>query len=254
MMMRGLGVALLLVSRVCAQAPAERFFNARVDPEQGRKLWSANCAVCHGAEGKGGRGPDLTSGKFQHGGTDDDLYRAMRNGIPGTEMPGFPLTGVESIQLLAFVRGLGRAAMPPPAEGDATRGRALFASGQCAGCHRVGDEGSRIGPELSDVGARLSPADLLASLLRPDERVLPLHWYVRALTRDGRTITGRRLNEDTYSVQLIDAQDRLVSLAKADLKEYQLLKKSPMPGYEGKFTREQLGDLVAYLASLKGTL
>ena len=84
--------------------------------------------------------------------------------------------------------------------------------------------------------------------------MLPTHWYVRAVTRDGRTITGRRLNEDTYSVQLIDAQDRLVSLVKADLKEYQLLKKSPMPGYEGKLTGEQLGDLVAYLASLRGAL
>ena len=252
--MRGLGVALLLASWAWAQAPTERMFNAKVDPEQGRKLWSANCAICHGPEGKGGRGTDLTGGKFRHGGTDDDLYRAMRNGIPGTEMPGFPLSGVESMQLLAFVRALGRAATPPPPAGDATRGRALFAGNQCATCHRVGGEGSRIGPELSDVGSRLPPSDLLASLLRPDERVLPTHWYVRAVTRDGRTITGRRLNEDTYSVQLIDAQDRLVSLVKADLKEYQLLKKSPMPGYEGKLTGEQLGDLVAYLASLRGAL
>jgi putative heme-binding domain-containing protein len=169
-------------------------------------------------------------------------------------MPGFPLSGVESMQLLAFMRALGRASLPPPTAGDAARGRALFAgSGQCASCHRVGGTGSRIGPELSDAGARLAPSDLLASLLRPDERVLPAHWYVRAVTRDGRTITGRRLNEDTYSVQLIDAQDRLVSLVKQDLREYQLIKKSPMPSYEGKLTGEQLGDLVAYLASLKGT-
>jgi putative heme-binding domain-containing protein len=252
--MRGLGVALVFALWAGAQAPTERLFNAKVDPERGRRLWSANCAVCHGAEGKGGRGPDLTTGRFRHGGTDDDLYRAIRNGIPGTEMPGFPLTGVESMQLLAFVRALGRAAMPPPTEGDAARGRALFAgSGQCMSCHRVGGMGSRIGPDLSDAGVRLPPSDLLASLLRPDERVLPANWSVRAVTRDGRTITGRRLNEDTYSVQLIDAQDELVSLVKKDLKEYELIKKSPMPSYEGKLTREQLGDLVAYLASLKGT-
>ena len=252
--MRSLGAALLLAWCAWAQAPTERLFNAKVDPEQGRKLWSDNCAICHGPEGKGGRGPALTSGKFQHGGTDDDLYRAIRNGIPGTEMPVFPLSGVESMQLLAFVRALGRAAMPAPTEGDAARGRALFAgSGQCTNCHRVGGTGSRIGPDLSDAGTRLPPSDLLASLLRPDERVLPAHWYVRAVTPDGRAITGRRLNEDTYSVQLIDAQDRLISLVKAELKEYELIKKSPMPGYEGKLTREQLGDLVAYLASLRGT-
>lgn len=252
--MPGLGVAVLLVSGAWAQAPTARLFNARVDPEQGKKLWAANCAGCHGLEGKGGRGPDLTSGKFLHGGTDDDLYRVLQNGLPGTEMPGFPLGGVESMQVLAYVRALGRAAMPPPPEGDAARGGALFGgSGQCGGCHRVGATGSRIGPDLSDAGARLAPADLLASLLRPDERSRPANWYVRAVTRDGRTITGRRLNEDTYSVQLIDGRDQLVSLVKADLKEYALIRKSPMPSYEGKLTPEQLGDLVAYLASLKGT-
>jgi len=252
--MRSLYVAVLLASWAWAQAPTERLFNARIDPEQGRKLWSANCAVCHGPEGKGGRGPDLTSGKFRHGGTDDDLYRAMRNGIPGTEMPGFPLSGAESVQLLAYVRALGRAAIPPPPDGDAARGLALFAgAGECARCHRVAGMGLRTGPELSDVGSRMSPPDLLASLLRPDERVLPAHWYVRAVTRDGRTITGRRLNEDTYTVQLIDTRDELVSLVKEDLREYELIKKSAMPSYEGKLTREQLADLVAYLASLKGT-
>jgi len=252
--MRSVGVAVLMASWAWAQAPTERLFNTKVDPEQGRKLWEENCAVCHGSDGKGGRGPDLTGGKFRHGAADDDLYRAMHDGIAGTEMPGFPLGGVDSMQLLAFVRALGRSTMPPPPEGDAARGRARFAAGnECTGCHRVFGMGSRTGPDLSDVGARLAPADLAVSLLRPDERVLPQHWYVRAVTRDGRTITGRRINEDTYTVQLIDAQEKLVSLVKDELKEYALMKKSAMPSYEGKLTREQLGDLVAYLASLKGT-
>jgi putative heme-binding domain-containing protein len=250
--MRSSSVALLMASCALAQAPTESLFSARVDPEQGRKLWSANCAVCHGADGKGGRGPDLSSGKFRHGGTDDDFYWAIRNGIPGTGMPGFALNGVESMQVLAYVRALGRAAIPPPSGGDVSQGRTLFAS-ECTSCHRVGGLGSRIGPDLSAVGARMPPADLLAALVHRDERVLPAQWYVRAVTRDGRTITGRRLNEDTYSLQLIDGQEQLVSLVKEELREYELIKKSPMPSYEGKLTREQLNDLVAFLASLKGT-
>jgi putative heme-binding domain-containing protein len=252
--MRGLVAVFVLVPVSWAQAPAERLFNARADPGSGRKLWAANCAVCHGDQGKGGRGPDLTTGKFRHGGTDDDLYRTMTNGLPGTEMPGFPLSGLESMQLLAYLRTLGRATLPPPAGGDAARGQALFSgSGECSGCHRVRDVGARVGPDLTEVGARTAPVDLLASLVRPDERVLPAHWYVRVVTRDGRTITGRRLNEDSYSVQLIDSQDRLVSVVKDELREYELIRKSPMPSYEGKWTQEQLNDVVAYLASLKGS-
>jgi putative heme-binding domain-containing protein len=249
--MRGLGAAVVLVSVGWGQAPAEGVFNgSQVDA--GRKLWAANCAVCHGSQGKGGRGPDLTTGKFRHGGTDDDLYRTMRNGLPGTEMPGFPLSEAESLQLISFLRALGRATVPPPASGDAARGRALFTgAGQCQTCHRVGSEGSRVGPDLSDVGERLAPVDLLASLVRPDERARPDHRYVRLVTRDGRTITGRRLNEDSYSVQLIDSQDRLVGVMKSELRDYQLIKNSPMPSYQGKLSQEQLSDLVAYLASLK---
>jgi hypothetical protein len=97
------------------------------------------------------------------------------------------------------------------------------------------------------------PSDLLAVLLRPDERLRPAQWFVRAVTRDGRTITGRRLNEDTYSVQLINDKEELVSLVKEALREYELVRKSLMPSYEGKLTREQLDDLVSYLASLRGT-
>lgn len=252
--MHGLIAAVVLVSVSWAQTPAESLFNARADSESGRKLWAANCAVCHGDQGKGGRGPDLTSGKFRHGGTDDDLYRAMRNGLPGTEMPGFPLSEVESMQLVSYLRALGRATLPPPEGGDAARGQELFTrSGQCNTCHRVRNAGARVGPDLSDVGARLAPVDLLASLVRPDERVLPEHLYMRAVTGDGRTITGRRLNEDSYSVQLISSQDQLVALVKDELREYQLIKKSLMPSYEGKLSQEQLSDVVAYLASLKGS-
>jgi mono/diheme cytochrome c family protein len=72
------------------------------------------------------------------------------------------------------------------------------------------------------------------------------------VTRDGRTINGRRLNEDTYTVQLIDDQERLISLNKADLREYAILTVSPMPSYRNKLTPDDLADVVAYLLTLKG--
>ena len=107
-------------------------------------------------------------------------------------------------------------------------------------------------PDLSDIGATHSPAALQRSLLDPTGGMWPINRPVRIVTGDGRTIRGRRLNEDTYTVQLIDEQERLVSLLKADLREYEVAKTSPMPSLAGKLTDDELWDLVAYLLSLKG--
>ena len=82
--------------------------------------------------------------------------------------------------------------------------------------------------------------------------MLPSSRPVRAVTRDGKVINGRRLNEDTYTVQLIDEQEHLLSLTKADLREYTVLKSTPMPSYKDKFSSQELADLEAYLLSLRG--
>jgi hypothetical protein len=109
-----------------------------------------------------------------------------------------------------------------------------------------------VAPDLSDIGAIRTPSALQRSLLDPTSAMLPINRPVRAVTRDGRTIRGRRLNEDTYSVQLIDEQERLVSLVKAELREYELAKTSPMRSMAGILTADEQADLVAYLLSLKG--
>jgi len=82
--------------------------------------------------------------------------------------------------------------------------------------------------------------------------MMPINRPVRAVTRDGKIINGRRLNEDTYTVQLLDDQEKLVSLTKADLREYAILTASPMPSYKDRLTESELADVVAYLLSLKG--
>jgi hypothetical protein len=86
----------------------------------------------------------------------------------------------------------------------------------------------------------------------PTSQMMPINRPVRAVTRDGKVITGRRLNEDTYSVQLIDDQERLVSLVKADLRDYTILTVSPMPSYRERLSQDEISDVVAYLLSLKG--
>jgi putative heme-binding domain-containing protein len=168
-------------------------------------------------------------------------------------MPAFKLQPSEVDGLIAFIRAGLDVSGTAVKVGHAKRGQALFeGKGACVTCHRVDGKGPRLAPDLSDIGAIRTPAALQRSLLEPTKAMLPINRPVRAVTRDGRTIRGRRLNEDTFTIQLIDEQERLVSLVKADLREYELATSSPMPAMAGKLTDEELADLVGYLLSLKG--
>jgi putative heme-binding domain-containing protein len=143
--------------------------------------------------------------------------------------------------------------MGASAGGDAARGKAIFdGKGGCLQCHRVGDTGSRMGPDLSDVGSLRTANALEQSIVAPNDVILPQHRFVRLTMKDGTVISGRRLNEDTYSIEVIDAKERLVSVSRADVREYTLLQTSPMPSYQGKLSTPEIADLVAYLLSLKG--
>ena len=141
---------------------------------------------------------------------------------------------------------------PKPIRGDAANGKALVNSTKCLDCHRIGDIGSRVGPDLSDVGDRKTAEQLQRAIVAPDEEVLPENRSVRVVTRAGATLTGRLLNQDAFSVQLMDAGEQLKSYAKSDLRELTILEKGLMPSYEGKLNAQQIADLVRYLASLKG--
>jgi putative heme-binding domain-containing protein len=135
--------------------------------------------------------------------------------------------------------------------GDAARGRTVFERRDCLTCHRVNAVGSRIAPDLSDIGSVRSASALQASLFDPTSRMMPINRPVRAVTKDGRTINGRRLNEDTYTVQLIDEREQLHSLSKMDLRELTVLTTSTMPSYKGTLGDAELADLLAYLLSLQ---
>jgi putative heme-binding domain-containing protein len=137
--------------------------------------------------------------------------------------------------------------------GDPARGRVIFeGKGACTKCHRVNDSGSRIGPDLSDVGASKAPSSIERHLVDPTASMAPINRPVRAVTKAGRVVNGRRLNEDTYTVQLIDDQERLVSLVKEDLREFTVGTTSSMPSYRDKLTSDELAAVVAYLLTLKG--
>jgi hypothetical protein len=93
---------------------------------------------------------------------------------------------------------------------------------------------------------------LARSLLDPRVSLLPANRPVRAVLRDGTVVTGRRLNEDTFTVQILDSNERLVSLDRAALREYTVGTEPTMPSYADVLTDDERADLVAYLLSLKG--
>jgi putative heme-binding domain-containing protein len=221
--------------------------------DQGARLYAANCRLCHGPNGDAIASIDLRSGRFRHAASDEELGRVITNGVPGTTMPAHKLATAEVAQLVAYIRSLrGREALTLDS-GDAARGQALFlGKGDCLSCHRVGSQGRRTAPDLTEIGAVRDPALLLQNLVDPSAVMRPINRPVRAVTKNGRVFTGRRLNEDTYSVQLIDSAEHLVSLAKSDLREYTVSRLSAMPSYQDKFTPREFADLIAYLVSLRG--
>jgi putative heme-binding domain-containing protein len=227
-------------------------FNSATDVVAGRRIYLANCAVCHGIDGRGGRGTDLTRGEFRHGAGDEDLFRSITKGIKGTEMPPVLLTGQETFQVIAFLRSLSRGRGRLAARGDPARGRAIIeGKGMCLSCHSIGGTGALSGPDLTAVGMAKSYAELESALLRPDEQVLPAHWQIEAELASGAAVRGVRLNEDIDSAQILDAQGRLLSIDKRTARKFSVQKTGLMPSYEGKLSRQEIDDVLASLAALR---
>jgi putative heme-binding domain-containing protein len=225
----------------------------KADAERGSHLYTQQCLGCHGGNGDLIAGVDLRLGRFRRVNTDDDLVRVISAGLPGTGMPGFRLQPAEMSGIVAFVRSGFDVASTTVAVGSAARGQALFTGkGECARCHRVNGVGPRTAPDLSDIGALRTLAALERALVQPSTAMLPINRPVRLVTKDGRTFAGRRLNEDTHTVQIIDDQERLRSVAKADLKTFELGTESPMPSYETRLTAAERADVIGYLVTLKG--
>jgi putative heme-binding domain-containing protein len=109
-----------------------------------------------------------------------------------------------------------------------------------------------VGPDLTEIGRLRTPAALQRLLIDPTGSMFPINRPVRAVTRDGTVVNGRRLNEDTYTVQLMTDEGRLVSFVKAELREFSVGTASTMPSYKDTLTPAELADVVAYLLSLKG--
>jgi cytochrome c oxidase cbb3-type subunit III len=236
--------------------PQQNPYTTPEDQKRGEQLFLGQCGRCHGPKGEGGLGAILAQPLLHRAPDDESLFRVIREGIRGTEMPaGSTLSNREVWQLAAFVRSLGRVPVERIA-GNAQRGQQVYQDkGKCSQCHIVNGEGISVGPELTDVGARRSATYLRTALVDPEAAVPDGFLQVRIATNDGRRITGVRIGEDTFTIQVRDLSGRTYSFLKQELRDLQKdFGKSPMPGYQKVFSAAELDDLVAYLASLRGNL
>jgi putative heme-binding domain-containing protein len=222
----------------------------RSELENGARLYLGSCATCHGAKGDMVRGVALMSGRFQHASTDEELAKIIISGIPGTAMPPNSYSDLEAGLIIAYLRGTAAGDGVTVTAGDGARGKTLFdGKGKCATCH---NETSRTAPPLSDIGMLRRPLEIERSILDPSADLSPNFRFVRAVTKTGTVITGRLLNQSTFSVQILDSEEKLRAFDRSSLREFTVVKTSPMPSARGVLDTQEVADIVTYLTTLRG--
>ncbi len=216
------------------------------------ELFGQLCSGCHGPRGEGGSGPGLLLGRQvqqMRRLSEQELFRLIRKGVPGTEMPPFPLPEQQLQQLARFVRSLNAPAIESAAAGNADDGRAVFfGKGSCTNCHMLRGQGGFLGPDLSNIGQGRTLSQLQQALVDPDAEVPNGFQGVTVTTTDGRQIAGIAKNNDNYSIQILDARGGLHLLRRGDLQSVVLHEKSLMPGYAGRLSEKEIDDLTAFLS------
>jgi putative heme-binding domain-containing protein len=233
----------------------------------GESQFRANCAFCHGLGARGGgRGPDLTRAQKRHGNSDADLFRTINEGVPGTAMPpngatqqGVGMTENEIWQVITYIR---RVQVRAPAQpmGNAAHGKELFfGNATCSTCHMIQGKGGRLGPDLSTTGSARSTDYLVESVRSPSKRLAQgiseamkefsqEYETVKVETAEGQKFMGVVLNEDQFTLQMMDTRENLHLFEKDKLKSFEKTRESLMPAYDQKtLSDKDLQDIVAYL-------
>ena len=241
---------LALVPHSRQAAPSTQQAHAAVpNPNAGKRSFERHCALCHGIDGKGGRGPSLNRARLVRASDDAALKSLITDGIPPEMPPGWFFSEEEVANVAAYVRSLGKVP-PEPLPGDPARGAAIYTKNGCPTCHILAGTGAGFGPDLTDVGDRRSAAYIRQAIANPSANLPEGFLFARVLTAAGQKIEGIRVNEDTFTIQIKDPSGHFYSLRKEELKDLQKLRgQTPMPPYESVFDSAAFDDLVAYLAS-----
>jgi putative heme-binding domain-containing protein len=115
----------------------------------------------------------------------------------------------------------------------------------------VNGVGSRVGPDLTRIGAVRRAAELERSLLDPKAEVQAENRFYKVTPKNGKPVRGRLLNRDTFTVQLLDTDEHLRSFRIEDLSQHGF-DETPMPAATKKLSQREIADVVTYLSSLRG--
>lgn len=271
---------LVFVAVIGCWLPAHQVYAQDKNPHAGDAKYAklgefqfrSNCAFCHGLGAKGGgRGPDLTRAQKRHGNSDADLFRTINEGVPGTAMPpngatqqGVGMTEEEIWQVITYIRSV-QVKAPAQPTGDAAHGKQLFfGSAACFTCHMVEGKGGRLGPDLTTTGSARSVDYLVESVRDPSRRLAQgiseamkefsqEYETVHVETADGQKFIGVVLNEDHFTLQVMDQREQLHLLDKASLRSFEKSRESLMPAYDQKqLSDKDLQDIIAFLLTVGG--
>ncbi|HEX6505853.1 MAG TPA: c-type cytochrome [Terriglobales bacterium] len=265
------GMVLALLFAIPARAAQVRnpLAGSAKAAKAGEYEFRINCALCHGLGARGGgRGPDLTIAKKPHAKTDADMFQTISNGIAGTAMPangtngqGVGMTDDEIWEIVTYIRSI-EVKTPAQPIGKAAHGKELFyGDANCSSCHMVNGKGGRIGPDLSAVGGSRRTDALIESVRKPSAKLawglteptkeFPQEYEeVTVVTEDGQQFKGTTLNEDSFTLQMIDTSENLHLFDKDKLKSYEVTRKSLMPVYnQDMLSDKDLNDIIAFLQS-----
>ena len=235
---------------------AGNLYNTNFDINAGLKYFERQCSRCHGFDAKGNDetgAPDLT-GRLARASSEVGIFNIIRTGIAGTAMlpVAADLPDTQVWQLVAYIGSLSTDPANIDLPGSVASGTSLFTSkADCNSCHMVDGQGGRLGPDLSRVGERRSPEELLSDMLNPHIDVAPRWWTMRVTDRDGVVREGLRMNEDSFSLRIMDEELNLWSYPKNQIASFERVEASTMPSYTQTLSDSEIDDLVAYLFSLR---
>lgn len=246
-----LAVAWLIPALAAGQSePAEKnpFRREPEAFETGKQLYQQRCAVCHGQDARGSMAANLRRARTVVGAEDRALFKVIRNGIPGTEMPSQDLPQDQIWRIVTYLHGIARPGLRPPLPGDTERGAKLFIERGCRSCHMIDGKGGFRGPDLSSIGAQRTAEEIRRAVVEPDAEVAEGFRQAEVMTGDGKKISGLIKNEDTFSLQIQRKDGSFVSLPRAEIREVRRIDGSLMPRKPAaELEASELQDLLAYL-------